>query len=126
MVAQVIDLLIDAGYEISSDDKTVNYILNRTIDKAKNHCHIKKISEDMETLIIDMSVTAYIQLKESVKAINRQDEGVGMVTSIKAGDEQTNFDSGSNNITMVSKYIESAINEHKKELNTFRKLRWPK
>lgn len=123
MLEQIIETLKEYGYEVTEDDKNIRFMLNRTEDKVKNHCSIVKIPSELETLIIEMCVNAIIEWKELQAAMMKTESGVGNVTSVKAGDEQTNFDNGTASHVIVKDFVDRKIKEYKSELNKFRCFR---
>jgi hypothetical protein len=122
MLDKILSILAAYGVDVTSSEALVQFILSRTIEKTLNYCCLTKIPAKLENYIVEMCVAMYVQSQAAMKAGQGIAAGTGAVTSIKQGDEQTNFDSGSAANAVLKTYMDQVFSESQKELNKFRKF----
>jgi hypothetical protein len=115
-------LLAAYGVDVSTAQPIAQFILDRTVEKTLNYCYLTKVPQKLENHIVEMCVAIYVQSQVAMKAGQSIASGSGAVTSIKQGDEQTNFESSSASNAVLKAYMDQVFAESLRELNKFRKF----
>jgi hypothetical protein len=122
MLDRVLILLAAYGVDVTAAQPLAQFILTRTVERTLNYCCLTKLPAKLENYIVEMCVAMYVQSQAAMKAGQGIAAGTGAITSIKQGDEQTNFDSGSAANGVLKTYMDQVFSESEKELNKFRKF----
>lgn len=114
----VINLIQNAtGYSVN-DVTLIEYLLNSEKQKIFNFCNISEVPESLYYALVEMTASAYMQIK---RADILGSDNLEVVTSIREGDTQISF-GGSNAESRLLELISYFGRE--RDLLSYRKLKW--
>jgi len=116
MIDRVVKKLDAMGYiKNSADDWAIKYAYDRSYNFIKAETNLKKIPRELETVFIDLIAAEFLDYK-------RINDGEKEIKQIQEGD--INIVYADNNLSDINKFISTTRDRAKKELLSYRRLRW--
>lgn len=129
-VIDVKDRLEMLGVVVSdSDDKAINFAINKTVKWVLDYCNIEKLPEAIRELVIDMACSEFIQMKLATgqNIGDAFEELTESAESIKLGDTTVSFSDSNNQATLFKRLLDNMLDYSKLKvlLAKHRRLKWP-
>lgn len=116
------------GIEIGpSDEWTLNFIIDKTVNCIKSNCNITDIPDELLYVTVDMACGEFLNFKKNSGDLDTEKFNFDMVQkSIQEGDTRVDFyvEGTETNEQKFDKLVNSLISGHKDDLETYRCIKW--
>lgn len=101
------------GITSADKDALIQFAIDKATDLILNYCNIDEIPSRLVNVLLKMSMDIY--RNETLG----EEEKIGAITSIKAGDTTTDY------ADISKKMSNNVLDDYISQLQPFRKVRWP-
>lgn len=126
VIELVLKRLDSFGCEIrESDTWLIGFSIQKVENTIKNECNISDIPDRLINIEVDMACGEFLLAEKQCGHL--EIEGLdltGAVSSIKEGDTQVNFESGSSDEAKFNSLVNHLLNDGRGELVCYRKIQW--
>ena len=115
------------GYEFDEDCDgwLIAYCIQIVESKIKNQCFTSDIPDGLRAAAVDMVCGEFLFGKKQSGKLELEDlDFDGIVSSIKEGDSQVNFDGSETDEKKIESLISYMMNRGKEDYACFRRIRW--
>lgn len=125
-IEAVLKRLDSFGYEIKESDAwMIGFAMQKVENTIKNECNISEIPDGLFHTAVDMSCGEFLFAKKQTGQLEIGDlDLTGVISSIKEGDTQVNFDNNDSDSDKIDVILNHLMNSGKGELVCYRKIRW--
>lgn len=125
-IQAVLNRLLSFGYQLKDEDAwMISFCCEKTENHIKNSCNIHSVPDELFNVAVDMACGQFLLSKKQTGQLNIENlDFDAVVTSIKEGDTQVNFDSNSSDESKLNYLINYLLNSKEGDLICFRKIRW--
>lgn len=125
-IQAVLNRLLSFGYQLKDEDAwMISFCCEKTENHIKNSCNIHSVPDGLFNVAVDMACGQFLLSKKQTGQLNIENlDFDAVVTSIKEGDTQVNFDSNSSDESKLNYLINYLLNSKEGDLICFRKIRW--
>lgn len=106
--------LLGIAVDNTTQDVNLEFILDDVTESILKYCNIKELPFGLVNTAYRMAIDLYRN-----ENIGEEDARIGVVTSIKEGDTQTNF-----NKSVDDNFKDTLMKNYYSQLNKYRKLVW--
>lgn len=106
--------LLGIAVDDTTQDVNLEFILDDVTESILNYCNIKELPSGLTNTAYRMAIDLY-----RCENIGEEDAPLGVVTAIKEGDTQTNF-----NKSVDDNFKDTVMKNYYGQLNRYRKLVW--
>ena len=122
MIEELKQLLYElTGVDVCTENTLLEFLYNSELQHVLNDCNLNELPKELEYVVIERAIGQFIGLKYKDLL---GDEDLNVVTSIKEGDTQVNFDSSSNAGTRLQAISASLLRDRERDMACYRKLKW--
>lgn len=106
--------LLGIAVDNTTQDVNLEFILDDVTESILNYCNIKELPSGLTNTAYRMAIDLY-----RCENIGEEDAPLGVVTAIKEGDTQTNF-----NKAVDDNFKDTVLKNYYSQLNRYRKVVW--
>lgn len=133
MIDKIKEQLQAFNYTLTENDNIIlQFALDKTESYIKNYCNILEIPEELNTVVIDMTMAHFLSSKKSI-AIEEDSNSTNVVAtpsviqSIKEGDTTVTYATNTNEATPEQKsqeFLNGLIENAERQLIKYRCIQW--
>lgn len=122
----VLERLVSFGYNSKEGDAwVICFSMQKIENHIKNYCNIASVPDCLFNIAVDMVCGDFLLTQKNTGNLELTDLDLdGAISSIKEGDTQVNFGSGSSDEDKLIDLINYLLNNRSGELLCYRKIRW--
>lgn len=122
----VLNRLVSFGYILKEDDAWVICFATQKVENhIKNYCNITSVPDGLFNVAVDMVCGEFLFTKKQTGKLELSDLDLdGAIMSIKEGDVQVNFGSGTSDDEKFSVLLNYLMHNGDGDLICYRKIRW--
>lgn len=122
----VLNRLVSFGYTLKEDDAwVICFAMQKVENHIKNYCNITSVPDSLFNVAVDMLCGEFLFTKKQTGKLELLDLDLdGAITSIKEGDTQVNFGSGTSDDEKFSVLLNYLMHNGDGDLICYRKIRW--
>lgn len=122
----VLERLVSFGYNSKEGDAwVICFSMQKIENHIKNYCNIASVPDGLFNIAVDMVCGDFLLTQKNTGNLELTDLDLdGAISSIKEGDTQVNFGSGSSDEDKLIDLINYLLNNRSGELLCYRKIRW--
>lgn len=122
----VLERLVSFGYNSKEGDAwVICFSMQKIENHIKNYCNIDSVPDGLFNIAVDMVCGDFLFTQKNTGNLELTDLDLdGAISSIKEGDTQVNFGSGSSDEDKLIDLINYLLNNGSGELLCYRKIRW--
>ena len=133
MIDKVKEQLLALNYTLAeNDDIILKFTLEKTESYIKNYCNILEIPEELNTVVIDLTMANFLMAKKSIATSSESESNTivdtpSVIQSIHEGDTTITYATNTNESTPEQKsqeYLNGLIENAEKQLIKYRCLSW--
>lgn len=133
MIDKVKEQLLALNYTlVENDDIILKFTLEKTESYIKNYCNILEIPEELNSVVIDMTMANFLMAKKSIATSSESESNTivdtpSVIQSIHEGDTTITYATNTNEATPEQKsqeYLNGLIENAEKQLIKYRCLSW--
>lgn len=133
MIDKVKEQLLALNYTlVENDDIILKFTLEKTESYIKNYCNILEIPEELNSVVIDMTMANFLMAKKSIATSSESESNTivdtpSVIQSIHEGDTTITYATNTNESTPEQKsqeYLNGLIENAEKQLIKYRCLSW--
>ena len=122
----VLKRLVSFGYYPKEDDSwMVCFAMQKVENHIKSSCNVASVPDGLFNVAVDMVCGEFLLAKKQTGKLSIADLDLnGAITSIKEGDIQVNFGSGSSDVEKFDQFLNYLIHHGEGDFVCYRKLSW--
>ena len=122
----VLNRLVSFGYTLKEDDAwVICFAMQKVENHIKNYCNLNSVPDGLFNVAVDMVCGEFLLTGKQCGQIQVGDLDFDcVVTSIKEGDTQVNFGSGTSDDEKFSVLLNYLMHNGDGDLICYRKIRW--
>lgn len=120
---KVIKLIEPFGIKLTTDDFSLGFAIESTIQDILNFCDLKEIPKELEHVVVRRVLANLIGFKLQTDGAESMNIEKG-IKSITEGDVSITYDNSMDKGTLLAKFIQDSKNYGMDNLYSFRDFRW--
>ena len=125
-IETVLKRLVLFGIKLKDEDAwAISFCIQKVENYIKNSCNTLKVPNGLFNVAVDRVCGEYLFMLKQTGKLNIEGLEFGMITtSIKEGDTQVQFASGSSDDERITNFINYLITRGEGEFVCYRKIKW--